>query len=242
MNKILISVLLVIGCALRQSSQKEHHHRHHHNQRSFNNETAKKRTAISIDYNLQRDYIAATVGKDVQLDCKMKNLANEDDKIVWLKMPKGEVLTLNGNRVTPDQRVNSKCIQNMAPCWSLVITEVRESDTGFYVCQTNAMQTKYIYLDIMVPPKLLTNYPVDKIDVSQNSNTSLTCEFYGKPEPLIKWFKYHNAVPKEIEKFRGHKTINLYIHKESPSEYECVADNSIPPIISKKIFLNIQCN
>ena len=31
--------------------------------------------------NLQRDYLATTVGKDVQIDCKMKNLSNEDDKV-----------------------------------------------------------------------------------------------------------------------------------------------------------------
>lgn len=148
-NLILIN-LIVLAFITKHTLQKEHH-RHHH--RSFNDDTkqnsSKKRTILNGDYNLQRDYIAATVGKDIQLDCKMKNLANDDDKIVWLKMPKGEVLTLNGNRVTPDQRINSKCIQNMTPCWSLIITETRESDTGFYVCQTNAMQTKYIYLDIM---------------------------------------------------------------------------------------------
>ena len=44
----------------------------------------------------------------------------------------------------------------------------------------------------------------------------------------------------KLEKFRGSKTINLYIHKDSPSEFECVADNSIPPTVSKKIYLNIQ--
>ena len=64
-------------------------------------------------------------------------------------MPKGEVLTLNSNRVTQDPRINSKCVKNMLPCWSLVITSTKESDSGFYVCQTNAMQTKYVYLDIM---------------------------------------------------------------------------------------------
>lgn len=64
-------------------------------------------------------------------------------------MPKGEVLTLNSNRVTSDSRVSTKCIANSVPCWSLIITNTRETDTGFYVCQTNAMQTKYVYLDIM---------------------------------------------------------------------------------------------
>ena len=149
-------------------------------------------------YNLQRDYVATNVGKEVQLDCKMKDLISEDDKIVWLKMPKGEVLALNGNRVTSDPRITTKCVSSLTPCWSLVITNTRESDSGFYVCQTNAMQTKYVYLDIMVPPKLLTQYPVDRIDVNQSSNASITCEFYGKPEPLIKWYKYNNGVAKEI--------------------------------------------
>ena len=70
-------------------------------------------------------------------------------------MPKGEVLTLNGNRVAQDSRIISKCNPNQIPCWSLIIKETRESDTGFYVCQNNAMQTKYIYLDIMGPFYLL---------------------------------------------------------------------------------------
>jgi len=126
------------------------------------------------------------------------------------------------------------------PCWSLAIKNVRETDTGFYVCQTNSMQTKYVYLDVMVPPKLLTNYPVDRIDVNQSMKATVECEFYGKPEPLVKWFKYVNGSQREIEMYRGHKTIELFVEANTPSELECVADNSIPPTVSKKIYLNIQ--
>ena len=64
-------------------------------------------------------------------------------------MPKGEVLALNSNRVSQDTRLSTKCATNITPCWSLIISDTRESDTGFYVCQTNSMQTKYVYLDIM---------------------------------------------------------------------------------------------
>ncbi|CAF0856230.1 unnamed protein product [Brachionus calyciflorus] len=224
------------------------HVRSHHRSNRFKLINQQKRTlqnelnlmSSKSESNLQRDYIAATLGKDVQLDCKMSGLVGDDEKIVWLKMPKGEVLTLNSNRVTSDSRISTKCSSNINPCWSLIITDVRESDTGFYVCQTNAMQNKYVYLDIMVAPKLLTQYPLERIDVNQSSHFTLTCEFYGKPEPLIKWFKYQHGVQKEIEKYRGSNKINLLIHKESPNEYECVADNSIPPTVSKKIYLNIQ--
>jgi hypothetical protein len=164
--------------------------------------TRDSRIAFSSDTNLQRDYIATTVGKEIQLDCKIKDLASDGGKIVWLKMPKGEILTLNGNRVTQEQRVSAKCVQGQAPCWSLVIQEVRETDTGFYVCQTNSMQTKYVYLDVMVPPKLLTNYPVDRIDVNRSAKARIECEFYGKPEPLIKWYRREGGNQKEIGTFK----------------------------------------
>ena len=39
---------------------------------------------INNEYNLQREYVSAIIGKDVQLDCKMKNLAHDDDKVNYL--------------------------------------------------------------------------------------------------------------------------------------------------------------
>ena len=60
-------------------------------------------------------------------------------------MPKGEILTLDSNRVTQDTRIYSECQKNKIPCWVLNIENVIESDSGYYVCQTNSMQTKYIY-------------------------------------------------------------------------------------------------
>ena len=171
----VLSILLLISKSLSEENNEitkhnEHnrsHHKHRNNRHSkLKHSKLKKQLSSNTNSetsinsgqnnensnsfnNLQRDYLSTTIGKDVQIDCKMKNLNSDDDKIVWLKMPKGEVLTLNGNRVTQDSRINTKCINNVSPCWSLIITNTRESDTGFYVCQTNAMQTKYVYLDIM---------------------------------------------------------------------------------------------
>ncbi|RNA20098.1 limbic system-associated membrane isoform X1 [Brachionus plicatilis] len=233
-KKILVIFLLIfVQC----SQQKRHRVAHRLKYAGLNNH---KRTLENEQAKPQRDYVSAVVGKDVQLDCKMNGLVGEDEKIVWLRMPKGEVLALNSNRVSSDARIGTKCSSNMAPCWSLVITSVQESDTGFYVCQTNAMQNKYVYLDVMVPPMLMTQYPLERIDVNHSSHFTLTCEFYGKPEPLIKWYKYHNGVQKEMEKFRGMNKIDLMIHKDSPNEFECVADNSIPPTVNPPMitFLN----
>ncbi len=180
----------------------------------------------------------------MQLDCKMSDAvasSDETDKIVWLKMPRGEVLALNGVTVTADSRIRSRCVPHISPCWSLSIEAASEHDSGFYVCQTNAMRTKYVYLDVLVPPRLVSAAQ-DRVDVNASSNASLTCEFTGKPEPQIKWFKHVHGVAKEIEKSRGSPTLHLHVHsKDAPSEFECVADNAVPPTVSKKIFLNIQC-
>lgn len=193
-QKILVFLLLIfVEC----SEQKRHRLGHRVNHVGL---ISHKRTLDNEETKPQRDYVSAVVGKDVQLDCKMNDLGGEDEKIVWLKMPKGEVLALNSNRVTSDARIGTKCSSHMTPCWSLVIANVQESDTGFYVCQTNAMQNKYVYLDVMVPPVLMTQYPLEKIDVNHSSHFSLTCEFYGKPEPLIKWYKYQHGVQKEMSK------------------------------------------
>jgi hypothetical protein len=35
--------------------------------------------------------------------------------------------------------------------------------------------------------------------------------------------------------------ITLLISRDSTNEYECVADNDVPPTVSKKIFLNVRC-
>jgi hypothetical protein len=135
-----------------------HHRRSHHQLEEIKSKPRKSNklrnlieneNALINENDLQRDYVSTTIGKDIQIDCKMKDVQNEDEKIVWLKMPKGEVLSLNGNRVTQDHRISTKCINNLMPCWSLLIKNTKESDSGFYVCQTNAMQTKYVYLDIM---------------------------------------------------------------------------------------------
>ena len=69
-------------------------------------------------------------------------------------MPKGEVLTLDSNRVIPDTRISSECHKHKIPCWMLHIDQTKETDSGYYVCQTNSMQTKYIYLDVLGIKKL----------------------------------------------------------------------------------------
>ena len=65
-----------------------HHHRtqhirsHRHSNKSKFESSVKRTAGLHPNYNLQRDYIATTIGKDIQLDCKMNNLANDDDKVI----------------------------------------------------------------------------------------------------------------------------------------------------------------
>lgn len=65
---------------------------------------------------------------------------------------------------------------------------------------------------------------------------------YGKPKPSINWYTIINRTTSiELIDFKNKTRINLTIDYNSTNEYECVADNGIQPVISKKIYLNIKC-
>jgi hypothetical protein len=107
-----------------------------------------------------------------------------------------------------------------------------------------------------VPPKLIVNNKNDdiiinnnrqedknKINVNENTNITLKCDVYGKPKPTIYWYMILNKTKLiELINFKNQTNIDLLINYNSTNEYECVADNGIQPILSKKIYLNIKCN
>lgn len=76
----------------RKHQRRSHYHTYHHGYEQSKRDhkrTAPVATASDTvattnrneTNSVQRDYMAAVIGKDVQLDCRMKNLANDDDKV-----------------------------------------------------------------------------------------------------------------------------------------------------------------
>ena len=75
--------LLAITRSVKKHRRTNHHHHRRHSHFKAR-DLYKKRTAVLIKSDLQSDYVSAIVGKDVQLDCKMVNLAHDDDKVDFL--------------------------------------------------------------------------------------------------------------------------------------------------------------
>lgn len=79
---------------------------------------------------------------------------------------------------------------------------------------------------------------------------SLECNADGYPIPVIKWrredgrkIKIMNKTGrmKKVDRYIGSKLTIHDVQTEDMGSYLCMADNGVPPIVSKRIFLYVQC-
>ena len=83
------------------------------------------------------------------------------------------------------------------------------------------------------------------------STVSLECNADGYPRPVIKWRREKgekikilgkNGRMKKVDRFIGSKLTIHDVETADMGSYLCMADNGVPPIVSKRIFLYVQCN
>ena len=83
------------------------------------------------------------------------------------------------------------------------------------------------------------------------STVSLECNADGYPRPVIKWRREKgekikilgkNGRMKKVDRFIGSKLTIHDVETKDMGSYLCMADNGVPPIVSKRIFLYVQCN
>ena len=83
------------------------------------------------------------------------------------------------------------------------------------------------------------------------STVKIKCNADGYPTPTIKWMREDSKLIKikdpntgrtvKLDKFIGP---NLMIHNvdtDDMGSYLCIADNGVPPIVSKRIYVYVQC-
>jgi len=160
------------------------------------------------------------LGRDAQLSCKIKNLANF--RTAWLRVEDKGILTIHNNIITRNYRVG---LSNDADGRNFVLTikNVQPSDRGGYMCQINSVPMKYAigYLDVLTPPTFdepspaagaseeadsqlssppqaaastqsQAGHPAGPVIVSEGGNVSLSCKANGHPAPLITWRREDN--------------------------------------------------
>ncbi|CAB4068964.1 unnamed protein product [Lepeophtheirus salmonis] len=150
----------------------------------------------------QGEVFRAEVGESIRLPCHTNDLGPMI--LLWKKGTR--VLTAGITKVRRDERM--QLLGN-----DLEISELKKSD-----------------VEILVPPKLRTSPSNGQIVVKKGTTVSLTCHVTGNPEPVIKWEKLHERLPKgdiRVEE-RLSSTLTLSdVTRHHAGVYKCIADNGV---------------
>ncbi|CAF1613542.1 unnamed protein product [Rotaria sp. Silwood1] len=156
--------------------------------------------SINDESFIPRDNININVGKKVRMECELNNLTiNENRKILWLRIEDAEIVYYSNNRIISDERfyIEKRIIFNMINntssyniiIYSLIIEDLRLSDSGTYSCQIDNNIIKLFSLNIVERPYFIIHEYSTIIRTYIGENISIICQAKGKPKPFIYWIK-----------------------------------------------------
>lgn len=130
------------------------------------------------------------------------------------------------SRVSPDSPYGAA---------SLNLTNIRESDQGWYECKVVFLNRSpnshkngtWFHLDVHAPPRFLVT-PEDVIYVSLGDDIILNCQAEGTPSPEILWYKDANPVDPSATMgiFNDGTELRISsIRHEDIGDYTCIARN-----------------
>ncbi|XP_025830757.1 neurotrimin-like [Agrilus planipennis] len=192
--------------------------------------------------------LTVQVGKDAVLSCTVNNLGRY--KVAWLRAEDQTVLSLQTKVVTHNSRI-SVTFDGLRT-WELRIRHVKESDKGCYMCEINTSTLKIQKgcIDVSVPPDIINDETSGDISVLEGENTTLSCRATGKPRPRISWSREDGRRilirkgPKdfiEVDTYNGSHLRFHRLDRRQMGAYLCIASNDVPPAVSKRIVLNVNC-
>ena len=119
------------------------------------------------------------------------------------------------------------------------------------MCQINTEQMKQQNgcLDVNVPPDIDYLKTSKDVVVQEGENVTLVCKASGHPTPRITWRREdgENIVrnpsrgKKGEKKFEGENLTIARVTRAQMGAYLCIASNDVPPTVSKRISLNVNC-
>jgi hypothetical protein len=194
----------------------------------------KYKTPIEVNSNPyieSEQFINATLGKEIKISCTVHNMKSY--KIAWYL--DGVLLTLNKQRIKNDKRYSVENSQQDE--WTLIIDPVGSDNEGFYTCQLTNGLKKVTFLRVGIAPRFIGNNESHQvvINTDEHKNIKLSCEADGNPKPTIYWYRNEKFLS-----FGNHLELED-VTRHSPSEYECVARNTIEPHPSRHFKINVNC-
>ncbi|XP_012222613.1 neurotrimin isoform X2 [Linepithema humile] len=215
---------------------------HHHGTQdaslsdSYNNNHELPRFAEEIQN------VTVSVGRDALLACVVENL--QKYKVAWVRVDTQTILSIHKNVITQNPRISLS--SNDHRSWYLHIKEVQEVDRGWYMCQVNTdpMKSRQGYVQVVVPPSIITKETSTDMVVREASNVTLTCKATGYPEPYVMWRredgKNINYNGESVNVVDGEVLHIVKISRLHMGAYLCIASNGVPPSVSKRVSLRVQ--
>ncbi|XP_042221743.1 lachesin-like [Homarus americanus] len=196
------------------------------------------------------------VGRDGALRCSVENLGNY--KIAWMKSDTQTLLSISNTMISRNYRIRVSHSDNST--WFLHLDTVILADRGYYLCQINTVPpiSRQGYLEVVVPPNILDEETSTDVEVQEDDQAVLRCGAEGYPAPEIRFkredgvgIRYaangiSGAVASSVTESLGgvEKTVGLLsfetVTRADMGHYLCIANNSVPPSVSKRMVLNVR--
>ncbi|XP_058796821.1 lachesin-like [Phymastichus coffea] len=199
-------------------------------------------TVLEPEFVKEIGNITVAAGRNVRLACAVKNLGTY--KVAWMLFDQSAILTVQNHVITRNHRISVS--HDKHHTWYLHITDVQEEDKGRYMCQINTAtaKTQYGYLDVVVPPNIDDAQSSSDTIVREGANVTLTCKATGSPPPNIRWKRDDNkkiTINKtlSVTEWKGSTLEMTRISRLDMGNYLCIANNSVPPMVSKQIKVSV---
>ncbi|KAI9550371.1 hypothetical protein GHT06_000612 [Daphnia sinensis] len=164
--------------------------------------------------------------------------------VAWVRVDTHSILTIHNKVITRNYRIG--LAQADGRNRDLKISNVAESDKGFYMCQINTdpMHYQEAYIEVVVPPDIIYSESSTDTIIREGSNVSLTCTGSGHPQPHILWRREDSASitrgKLKSNSFDGEVLVLPRVSRLHIGAYLCIASNGVPPSVSIRLVLNVQ--
>ncbi|XP_045476334.1 neurotrimin-like isoform X1 [Harmonia axyridis] len=210
-----------------------------------NNGIPSNGAAVTVDEPEFTDVIeniTVAAGRNVKFACSVKNLGTF--KVAWMHYEQSAILTVHNHVITRNPRIS--VTHDKHRTWFLHISNVQEEDKGRYMCQINtaSAKTQFGYLYVVVPPNIDDSLSSSDVIVREGANETLTCKATGYPQPSVKWKRDDNSkitINKTLSviEWEGENLELTQISRLDMGAYLCIASNSIPPSVSKRMKVSV---